>query len=263
MDPITTVGAGLAVIGSKDLLIKILGPTADYVGGEILGVVEKCNINLDNIFKTAESKLGDRLEQEGAVSPRVLKHILDEGRFCEDAVTAEYYGGVLAASKSDIINDDRGVSFLKQLESMSSFQIRLHYIFYFCLKKEFQGSEFNLGVADDCSKLDLYFPFELLHKAMGVEENIDGWNIITHAVTGLYKLGLIGVYSYGEMEAIKKHYKNATKAGFIIKPVLSGSELFLWGSGFHGYSGHELFKVEDDLAIESLPINDIYTKTQC
>ncbi|MGL6598005.1 hypothetical protein ACSZOB_09650 [Aeromonas veronii] len=99
MDPITSVGAGLAVIGSKDLLIKILGPTADYVGGEIQGLVEKCNINLDNIFVKANKKLGARAEEDGVVSPRVLKHVLDEGRFCDNELTAEYYAGVLAASK--------------------------------------------------------------------------------------------------------------------------------------------------------------------
>lgn len=60
-----------AIISSKDLLKKILGPSADYIGGEIKGLVEKCNINLNNIFSNAKQKLGDRINDNGQVSPRV------------------------------------------------------------------------------------------------------------------------------------------------------------------------------------------------
>jgi len=45
-DPLTVAGAGLAVLGSKDVLTKILGPSADYIGGELASLIEKCNINL-------------------------------------------------------------------------------------------------------------------------------------------------------------------------------------------------------------------------
>jgi hypothetical protein len=75
-DPVTTVGAGLVVLGSKDLLGKLLGPAADYIGGEIKGFVEKCNINIDNIFSKATNKLGPKLNDPGVVNPRVLKHVL-------------------------------------------------------------------------------------------------------------------------------------------------------------------------------------------
>jgi hypothetical protein len=86
IDPETAkvaIGGGLAVLGSKDLLLKILGPSADYVGGEVKNFVEKCNINLDGIFSRAARKLGDRIDEPGSVSPRVLKDIMDEGRFCD------------------------------------------------------------------------------------------------------------------------------------------------------------------------------------
>ena len=77
MDPLTIIGTtGLAVLGTKDLLIKLLGPTADYVGGEVAGFVEKCNVNLDSVFSRATKKLGARIDEEGSVSPRVLRQIL-------------------------------------------------------------------------------------------------------------------------------------------------------------------------------------------
>ena len=56
MEPTTAIGTGLAIIGSKDLLTKLLGPTADYVGGEVKNFVDKCNINLDSIFNKTYKK---------------------------------------------------------------------------------------------------------------------------------------------------------------------------------------------------------------
>ncbi len=84
------VGTGLAVLGSKEILDKLLGPSADYIGNETKNLIAKCNINLDNIFTIAKKKTGSQLEDGSSVNPRVLKHIIDEGRFCEDELTAEY-----------------------------------------------------------------------------------------------------------------------------------------------------------------------------
>ncbi|HDZ8843154.1 TPA: hypothetical protein RUX01_002645 [Aeromonas dhakensis] len=260
MDPITSVGAGLAIIGSKELLIKVLGPTADYVGGEIQGLVEKCNINLDNIFIKASKKLGVRAEENGVVSPRVLKHVLDEGRFCDDELTAEYYAGVLAASKSKSKNDDRGVSFLKQLESMSSYQIRFHYIMYCSVRKAFKNTGLNPGIGGDCAKMELYFPFNTLCELMRVEESSEGWDVITHSVLGLYKLGLIDDYKYGSQEHIMQSFSDAKCPGFLVTPNLAGAELILWGAGLHGCTGHELLRVDVDLEVEIIIPDDAYSK---
>ncbi|MDX8128321.1 hypothetical protein QLH52_13575 [Methylomonas sp. OY6] len=40
------VGTGLAVLGSKEILDKLLGPSADYIGNETKNLIAKCNINL-------------------------------------------------------------------------------------------------------------------------------------------------------------------------------------------------------------------------
>jgi hypothetical protein len=71
MDP-TIIGTGLAVLASKDVLNKLLGPTADYVGGEMKGLVEKCNVNIGSILARAVKRLGTRLDEPGQVSPRIL-----------------------------------------------------------------------------------------------------------------------------------------------------------------------------------------------
>jgi len=110
IDPTTLIGAGLTAFASKEILTKLLGQTADYIGGEIKNLVEKCNVNIGDIFIKAYRKLGTRVEEPGTVNPRVLKSVFDEGRFCEDDLVKEYFAGVLASSRTSDGKDDRGVT---------------------------------------------------------------------------------------------------------------------------------------------------------
>jgi hypothetical protein len=239
MDPITTVGAGLTIIGSKDILAKILGPTADYVGGEVKHLVQKCNVNLDNIFVRAQKKLGARIDEPGSVSPRVLKHVIDEGRFCEDSIVADYYGGVLASSKSEIDRDDRGISILATIKSLSVYQLRLHYLFYSIVYSVYNGKGKNLGT--DRSQMRVYIPLSVYLHAMEFAPDEDMNAILTHSVQGLVRSGLIETnYSYGTREHLAKTFPSATEDGIIMAPSIHGSEVFLWGQGVKGASGNEI-----------------------
>ena len=103
------IGTGLALFGSKELMTRLLGPTVDYIGEGGKQVAKQCCANLGNIFSIALRRVGDRIDTDGTVSPRVLQAILDEGAFCEDAVAAEYLGGVLASARTEGGRDDRGV----------------------------------------------------------------------------------------------------------------------------------------------------------
>src|SRR5262245_38631145 len=145
IEPTTAIGTGLAVLASKEVLTRLLGPTADYVGGEIKGFVQKCNVNLGNIFLNATLKAGKSLDEKRTVNPRVLKHVIDEGRFCEDKLTAEYYGGILASARSEDGRDDRGVTLLATVKDLSVYQLRFHFVFYSIVSRLFHGKGFNLG----------------------------------------------------------------------------------------------------------------------
>jgi hypothetical protein len=246
MDPITTVGTGLAVIGSKDILTKILGPTADYVGGEMKNLVQKCNVNLDNIFVRAKKKLGDRIDMDGQVSPRVLKHVLDEGRFCEDSIVADYYGGVLASSRSEVDRDDRGVAILAAIKSSSVYQLRLHYLFYSLVYKLYRGQGKKLGT--DRAGMQVYIPYSVYAEAMSFSEAENPAAILDHSVEGLVRSGLVeSNFHYGQKQHMEKKFAAATEAGIIMAPSVFGAEVFLWGQGITGATGHEL--VQDTLQL--------------
>jgi len=128
-EPLTIAGIGGALWASKDLINKLLGPTTEYLGESTRDVVRKVgDINLSNIFDKAITKAGAEIDEEGYVSPRVLKRIWDEGRFIEDDLIADYYAGALVRSRKD--KNDSAITFLSILEQMSAAETRLHYELY-------------------------------------------------------------------------------------------------------------------------------------
>lgn len=261
MEPITTVGMGLAVLGSKDILVKVLGPTADYVGGGLKGLIEKCNINLDQIFVKAKNKLGDRLEEDGAVSPRVLKSVLDEGRFCEDELAAEYYGGVLASSKTRNGRDDRGVSHMELIKGLSVYQLRLHYLFYFLLKKHGERNS-RIGTYDERLKNRIFMPFNIFEQAMEFSEGEKPSVIIAHAVVGLATNGLINDhYQFGLQEYMKTVFKECPdEGGIMLMPTVLGAELFLWAEGVNTIEAADILTSEFKLPKPIIPVHEGSTR---
>ena len=256
MDTPTVVGTGLAILGSKDLLIKLLGPSADYVGGEVKGFVEKCNINLDGIFSKAASKLGNRMDEAGAVSPRVLKHVVDEGRFCEDNLTAEYYGGILASSKNRIARDDRGVTLLAQVKDMSVYQLRLHFVAYMIIHRLFKNEDFNLGDGADCHKMKIFIPMSVFTAAMDFQAGEDLNAILSHCLFGLSKHNLITDFASGDIEFLQKKNKAIAESGLLLAPTLPGAELFLWAIGLPGASGRELLRARIEGDVDGVLISE-------
>lgn len=131
-DPITNAGIGvIAAYVGKDAIVRILGPTADYLGGELKEFTQIRMENIGRIFSNAEKKLGDKLNSQGQVPPKVFKTIINEGSYSDDAVAVEYFGGVLASSRTEVGRDDRGARIARVIDSLSAYQIRSHYTHLF------------------------------------------------------------------------------------------------------------------------------------
>jgi hypothetical protein len=236
MDP----GTGLTIlgtaIGSAKLLEKMLGPTAEYIGGGIRSWTERRVNNVSKIFTIAKEKLGDRIEEPGLIPPRVLKEILDEGSFCEDSLTAEYFGGVLASSRSEIKRDDRGKSLAALVARLSVYQVRSHYLVYRAIHDRFKGQDFFFNV-DDRENLAVFLPFSSYFHSMDFtqEEMDQAVILLNHSFFGLTKEGLIGNFFYGRVEKLEKmlgkDYNFPEEGGIWVLPSALGVELFLWAHG--------------------------------
>jgi len=222
------------MIGGKDIIVKLLGPTADYLGNETKNLVEKSCENLKHIFTHATTLLGPQIESPGQVSPRILKRIFDDGAFCEDELTLDYFGGILASSRNCSTRDDRGLNFLSLLESMSSYQIRNHYVFYTIVKELFDGKNFNINNSEERGKTEVFLPFDTYLKSMDIQEQNEFDLVFPNTLWGLIRLRLIeGVVTAGENGVKDLHRQVATVPGMLFIPTVFGIEFYMW---VHGYS---------------------------
>jgi hypothetical protein len=226
-------------IGSAKLVEKLLGPTADYVGGGVKNWTEKRVNNVKRIFGKAADRLGPKLDEPGAVPPRVLKGVLDDGSFCDDELSAEYFGGVLASSRSAVPRDDRGLTFLNVVSNLSAYQVRSHYVFYTLFKKYFNGAKFKtVYPVGNGPYHKIYVPFGVYAAAMDLQEGENVGEIAAHSLFGLDRHRLIYEFAYGGVEeVVLELYREANPGleapneGIIVGLSPFGAELFSWVHG--------------------------------
>lgn len=233
-EPITTVGLG-AIIAylSKDGLNKMLGPTADYLGESLKDFAQKRAENVGKIFNNAEAKLGKKIEQSGQVPPKVLRTIINEGSYADSEIAVEYFGGILASSRTEQGRDDRGARIAKTLDGLSTYQIRSHYIVYSLIRKLFKDSGYNFNM-DDRPRMQIFIPWASYIRAMEFDEKELSQlvSIVNNTFFGLNTDDLIETFQYGPKDHVQKYCPEATDGGIIVSPSAFGAELYLWGYGF-------------------------------
>jgi hypothetical protein len=229
-------GTGLTVLGGAlggaKVVEKILGPTADYLGAGAKDWTERGLKNLTRVFDKAKNRLGENIETPGAVPPKVLRGLLAEGPFCDDELSAEYFGGVLASSRSEIGRDDRGVTFTSLLGRLSSYQVRAHFFFYSVIETLYRGSSENIASMEGRVRLRTFVPMPAFLSAMefGKGENIN--NILPHVMFGLSREFLIeNQFQFGGLDHLRGVYAKADVPGILFVPSPLGVELFLWAHG--------------------------------
>lgn len=232
------IGTGLAALGfalgGKELVIKLLGPSFERAGIRLADYTEYQLSNLKKILENAINRPSLNLEQEGAVPPRILKEIIDHGSLCDDEMTAEYFGGLLASSRSGIPRDDRGMAMVTLVKSLSSYQIRAHYVIYQIFRDLFLDSDLKILV--EFNPFATFIPSNVFNDAMSFEENEDYYVIVPHSLTGLVQKALIHEsYHTGNKEFLLDQYKAPNvidQNGIIVHPSPLGAELFLWANAY-------------------------------
>jgi hypothetical protein len=229
-------GTGLTVlgtaVGSAKLVEKILGPTAEYLGSGLKDWTERSVNNVGRVFQKAQEKLGDRVNKPGSVPPKVLKQVLEEGAFSDDELAAEYFGGVLASSRTEVSRDDRGAAFIALVGRLSSYQLRSHYFFYSVVRTVFEGLEVNLGVQSGREQCRLFIPMESYFIALELAPNEPAHVILSHVMFGLVREGLLdNDFEFGGADHVKTKFPAADRPGLILAPSALGVELYLWALG--------------------------------
>lgn len=235
LEPVLT-GAMIIAGGhaSKELLTKLLGPTAEYLGGGLRNWTERAGENVARVFNTASRILGAKVESPGSVSPRSLKAVLDEAQFSEEQLTTEYLGGVLASARSEVGRDDRAVAMMALLSQMSTYQIRGHYVIYSIMKASFDGNGMDPSTNDGRARMWIFMPQAALNAALdfsgGELDRVS--RLCEHIVFGLHNMGLIHAFHMADAEEAQRDALHGiTKAGVQCMASLVGMELFLWAHG--------------------------------
>jgi hypothetical protein len=233
------IETGLQIFGAMKIAEKILGPTAAYFGDGLRDWAEKRLENVGKIFQNAEAKLGDKLETEGSVPPKVLKNILQDGSYCHDDLGIEYFGGVLASSRTGVSRDDRGASFASLVGRLTAYQIRTHFFFYSLWKELFNGTEFNVALPQGRESMQIFIPMHSYAVAMEFSGTEDMGVVLSHAIIGLVRESLIDSnYNFGPVDHLKEHYSAAPGYGILVRPSSFGVELFHWAHGRGDVSIH-------------------------
>lgn len=256
------ISVGLLAYASKDLIKAVLGPTAEFLGQETRGLVEKCNINLSNVFKVAYRKLSGKEESKGRVNLRVFKEVVSEGKFSDDPICQEYYGGILAASKTSDGSDDRGVYYLSVIRDLSSVQLRLHYLAYLKVAYHFHSyKEDRLETLFERQKVKIHIQFNTLSLVFKEQDADRLYNFCVHAMVGLREKQLIaekGVYVDG---VYTPRFSNIEGRGLVVTPTLLGCELFLWGNGISNVPGSHIGRADLTLVQKIYNTGDIVITT--
>jgi hypothetical protein len=232
VDPSTGLTVLGAAIGTKDLVVKVLGPTAEYVGDGLKNWTERRVANLGRVFSAAARKLPELPPSGESVPPRVLGAVMNDASFAEDPVTAEYFGGVLASSRSGVRRDDRGTVFVSLIARLSTYQVRAHYVFYSVVRSVHLGSSHSVLMRAGRAALRVCIPFRVFASAMGLEQGEDANSIISHAIFGLKKEGLIDdEFVFGPRDYIQRLASAARNGGLVVGPSALGADLFLWANG--------------------------------
>lgn len=178
MDIITT-GTMLAIAN------KLLGKTAEEISKDISSLY---SIGKDKIIDFATRKISN-IDDGKQANLRVARDVFWGGSFTEEAICAEYFGGILASSRSEDGKDDSGVYYVDIIKSLSSAQLHLHYVLYRSLNKLFLSdttkSNLNVGQSTELYSVKLYLSAIELN-SLGLNIDID--------LEALYRKGLIHEY---------------------------------------------------------------------
>lgn len=213
---------------------RLLGPTLDAIGQDIADrYSESRQRNFVRIARNAEAKAGDALDQPGSVNPRIAEVILEDGSWCDGPVMAEYFGGILANSRSPDGGDDRGLSWAGLVSRLCTSDIHLHYLFYDAFHVLYLGSEeLELGRGAVRDRLMIYMGRRNILMAMGVEPNRqNGDKYLVPSMNALVREGLVGeiFYAFATRKQLSDEYRiDAPDAGMILVPSIAGMDLFLW-----------------------------------
>lgn len=165
MDLITTTSAML--VGKQ-----LLGKTLDVISDDIAKIY---TIGRDKIIEVAVRKT-KKIDDGFQSNLRVTREVFWNGSFTDEAICAEYFGGILSSSRSKDGKDDAGVYYVDLIKSLSSTQLLAHYIIYKSINQLLTSipdkHTLNCGSQRDLLRAEIYFSFIEFGQKLGSNSKV-------------------------------------------------------------------------------------------
>jgi len=171
MEPLTTLTTTGTVLAIAN---KLLGKTAEAISDDLANLYKA---GRDKIVSVAVRKTLD-MEDGKIANLRVARDVFFNGSFTDEAICAEYFGGILASSRSVDGKDDAGVFYTDIIKSLSSSQLKLHYIIYYTLNKLWlempkEKTRPNAGMGTETGQYNIWFStIEIQNLGVDVEKDL-------------------------------------------------------------------------------------------
>jgi hypothetical protein len=136
-------------------LRKAFGPVLGEMGEDLKRLYAS---GRDRILAKAYEKVEDPEDGKQA-NLRVTRDALWNGAFADNEICAEYFGGIMASSRSENGKDDSAIQFIDVTKSLSSKQLRLHYVIYNRLNKLWvsSGTRVSIGLGAEIERKEVCF----------------------------------------------------------------------------------------------------------
>lgn len=177
---IVTAGIASAAYVAQQLFGKTLAEMGDDLN-------KMYKANRDKLLAKAAKKVAD--PNDGATpNLRVARDVIWNGAVTDDEVCAEYFGGLLAASRSADGKDDSALIYVDCIKALSSKQLHLHFVIYNSLHRLLvaAGATVNPGMQDELAQNQVWFATNELMR-LGLNPFID--------LNVLHRQGLVSAYA--------------------------------------------------------------------
>lgn len=184
---------------SEEIIVTAGVASAAYVAQQLFGkTLAEMGDDLNKVYKANRDKLLAKAAKK-VVDPndgakpnlRVARDVIWNGAVTDDEVCAEYFGGLLAASRSDDGKDDSALIYVDCIKALSSKQLHLHFVIYSSLHKMLldAGTAINPGIQDELSQKQVWFATNEL-RSLGLNPIID--------LNVLLRQGLVSGYAFNQ-----------------------------------------------------------------
>ncbi len=241
----------------------LFGDNVDYVGNVLSTYPERRRANFVRICNAALRRLGDQVNEPGAVPPSVIGFLLNEGSYTTGVVSSEYAGGFVACSRTANPTDERALRRLLTVNRLGEYAVRSHYHFYSALRLLILHTRNAPAVDFERDRFNLATFIPAGYYILAMDYNRDEIARMPRIISDvLYALGqefLLDGSNSGTDDYLRSQFaKSDTGAvrgeGIVFAPSILGIQLFLWAFGRRDRDHLFFLDPDMDCRIEGVPM---------